>query len=85
MVKVGFAAETGELKKNAESKLVEKRLDAIVANDVTEEGAGFAAPTNHVKILRRGMDWDDVPPGTKESVAERILDVVQELIRDRAG
>ena len=85
MVKVGFAAETGELKKNAESKLVEKRLDAIVANDVTEEGAGFAAPTNHVRILRRGMDWDDVPPGTKESVAERIVEVVQELIRDRTG
>lgn len=85
IVKVGFAAETGELKKNAESKLVEKRLDAIVANDVTEAGAGFATPTNHVSILRRGTEWDDVPPGTKESVAESILDVVQELIRDRTG
>ncbi|MCY4109018.1 MAG: bifunctional phosphopantothenoylcysteine decarboxylase/phosphopantothenate--cysteine ligase CoaBC [Chloroflexi bacterium] len=85
MVKIGFAAETGELKKNAESKLAEKRLDAIVANDVTEEGAGFASPTNHVRILRRGAKWHDVPLGTKESVAEKIVDVVQDLVGDRAG
>ena len=85
MVKVGFAAETGELKKNAASKLTGKRLDAIVANDVTEQGAGFASPTNHVKILRRGAGWNDIPLGTKESVSEKIVDVVQELIGDRTG
>ena len=84
-VKVGFAAETDDLKQNAELKLAEKRLDAIVANNVTEDGAGFATPTNHVKILRRGTGWEDIPPGTKETVAERILDVVQNLIENRAG
>ena len=85
ILKVGFAAETSELHKNAESKLAAKRLDAIVANDVTEAGAGFATPTNHVRILRSGMDWEDVPPGTKETVAERIVDVVQELLAERVG
>jgi phosphopantothenoylcysteine decarboxylase/phosphopantothenate--cysteine ligase len=84
-VKVGFAAETDDLMQNAESKLADKRLDAVVANDVTEDGAGFATPTNHVRILRSGMGWEDVPPGTKETVAERIVDVVQELIGDRIG
>ena len=48
---VGFAAETSELMENAEVKLKEKNLDLIVANDVTQAGAGFGVDTNIVKIL----------------------------------
>ncbi|MCB0128759.1 MAG: bifunctional phosphopantothenoylcysteine decarboxylase/phosphopantothenate--cysteine ligase CoaBC, partial [Caldilineaceae bacterium] len=43
---VGFAAETQNLLANAQSKLERKRLDLIVANDVTAENAGFAVETN---------------------------------------
>ena len=52
---VGFAAETRDLETSARDKLKRKHLDLIVANDVTQEGAGFAVDTNIVTILRRAM------------------------------
>ncbi len=51
---VGFAAETESLRENAEGKLRRKRLDLIVANDVSAPGAGFEHDTNEVVILGRG-------------------------------
>ena len=51
---VGFAAETNDLLRNAEAKLRRKRLDLIVANDVSAPGVGFQHDTNAVTILRRG-------------------------------
>src|SRR5580698_5994132 len=47
---IGFAAETQNLETNARDKLQRKHLDLIVANDVTEEGAGFGVDTNIVTI-----------------------------------
>jgi len=38
---IGFAAETENVLQNAREKLSAKKLDAIVANDVTQDGAGF--------------------------------------------
>src|SRR4030095_13189001 len=38
---IGFAAETDNVLANAREKLSSKRLDAIVANDVTQAGVGF--------------------------------------------
>ena len=49
-VKVGFAAETEDLIKNARHKLVRKRLAFICANDVTALDAGFAVDTNRITI-----------------------------------
>ena len=51
---VGFAAETDDLVANAESKLVAKNLDLIVANDVSAPSIGFAHDTNAVTLVRRG-------------------------------
>lgn len=50
-VLVGFAAETDDLIANAQKKLAKKNLDFIVANDLKQEGAGFAGDTNIVKLL----------------------------------
>ena len=47
---IGFAAETQNLEVNALDKLKRKHLDLIVANDVTQEGAGFAVDTNIVTL-----------------------------------
>ena len=43
---VGFAAETNDVQSYAMDKLQRKRLNMIVANDVTQKGAGFGADTN---------------------------------------
>jgi phosphopantothenoylcysteine decarboxylase/phosphopantothenate--cysteine ligase len=81
LVKVGFAAETEDLVKNAKEKLVRKRLDLIVANDVSAEGSGFGADTNQVVLVGRDGAVDQLPLLSKREVAQRILDRVQELLR----
>ncbi len=70
---VGFAAETESLTENAEKKLAKKNLDLIVANDVTQPGAGFNTDTNIVTLITRD-DRESLPIMSKREVAERILD-----------
>ncbi|MGB9070163.1 MAG: bifunctional phosphopantothenoylcysteine decarboxylase/phosphopantothenate--cysteine ligase CoaBC [Candidatus Acidiferrales bacterium] len=76
---VGFAAETNALAENARSKLARKGADMIVANDVTEEGAGFDTDTNVVTIFIRDGREIPLPKLTKFEVANQILDRVLEL------
>ena len=76
---VGFAAETENLLHNARSKLKEKNLDLIVANDVTLPGAGFEVDTNIVKFLDRSQKVEELPLMTKEELADRILDRIVQL------
>ena len=76
---VGFAAETGELVARARSKLRNKALDLIVANDVTEPGAGFGTDTNKATLLDRTGRCDTLPLMSKRDLAHRILDAVLAL------
>ena len=76
---VGFAAEHGpEGVERARAKLERKTLDAIVVNDISRPDIGFDSDHNEVAIL--GQDGElHVPRSTKEDVAVRVLDFVQEL------
>jgi len=80
---VGFAAETGDLVERARAKLRRKALDMIVANNVTEPGAGFGAETNRATLLDRAGRCDALPLMSKLELAHRILDVVLEFPTDR--
>jgi phosphopantothenoylcysteine decarboxylase/phosphopantothenate--cysteine ligase len=71
---VGFAAETEELMANAEKKLKEKNLDMIVANNVSEAGAGFDVDTNVATILDRNGAVRSLSLMSKDELAEQILD-----------
>lgn len=73
---VGFAAETGDLIRRAHRKLTAKRLDLIVANDVSREGAGFGSETNLVVILDSGGGVEELPLLPKRQVARHIIDRV---------
>jgi phosphopantothenoylcysteine decarboxylase/phosphopantothenate--cysteine ligase len=76
---VGFAAETDHLAENARSKLARKGADMIVANDVSQEGAGFDIDTNIVTLfLRDGRDIP-LPKLSKFEVANRVLDRILEI------
>ena len=79
---VGFAAETDRVGENALAKLREKSLDLVVANDVTQEGAGFDADTNVVSLFARDGGQVDLPKLTKAEVADRVLDEVARLRRN---
>jgi phosphopantothenoylcysteine decarboxylase/phosphopantothenate--cysteine ligase len=72
---IGFAAETQDVVANAKAKLAAKRCDLVIANDVSEAGAGFAVDTNRVTIVDRD-GVAELPAGTKAEVAHRILDRV---------
>ncbi|HLL54627.1 MAG TPA: bifunctional phosphopantothenoylcysteine decarboxylase/phosphopantothenate--cysteine ligase CoaBC [Myxococcaceae bacterium] len=74
-VLVGFAAETERVLEHARDKLVRKDLDFIVANDVTEQGAGFGTDTNRVMVLSRAGEPRELS-GTKREVARGIWDVI---------
>jgi len=82
-VLVGFAAETHDLVANARKKLQRKNLDLMVANDVSQPGAGFDADTNLVKILDGKGGVEELPLQSKGRVADRILDRVVALLAQR--
>ena len=82
-IRVGFAAESENLFENAREKLAKKKLDIIVANDITAAGSGFGADTNKVIIINRDGKVDDLPLLTKREVADKILDEVVGLLGKR--
>lgn len=76
---IGFAAEHGEQGlAHARAKLAEKRLDAIVLNDISRADIGFAAAENEVTVIASAWE-QSIPKASKRTVAEGILDAVQRL------
>jgi phosphopantothenoylcysteine decarboxylase / phosphopantothenate---cysteine ligase len=81
---VGFAAETQNALENARKKLAAKSLDAIVVNDVSREGVGFDSDRNAVTIISH-EEVVEVPETTKWEVAQRVLDQVARLRKQRSS
>ena len=79
MLVVGFAAETNDVIGYARSKMETKRLDMVVANDITKPGAGFNTDTNIATILTRGGGEVDLPLMSKRELADKILDEIVKL------
>jgi len=71
---VGFAAETGDLKSEAERKLKSKHLDLIAANDISKAGSGFASATNEMFVLDASGRRETWPQLDKTEVAWRLWD-----------
>jgi len=80
LVRVGFAAETHELIANARSKLAAKRLNLLVANDVSRPDSGFGTETNKVLIFHANGEVEDLPVMPKTSVATAIWDRIVPLL-----
>jgi phosphopantothenoylcysteine decarboxylase/phosphopantothenate--cysteine ligase len=76
---VGFAAETDALVENARTKLTEKNLDMVVANDIGQAGAGFDVDTNIAKLVFRDGRVEELPLMGKGELADLILDRVAQL------
>ena len=78
-VLVGFAAETDDLLQNAAQKIKNKKLDFIIANDVTRKDAGFNVDTNLVTFLFPDGSCEEIPLMPKEALAHRIFDTIEGL------
>ncbi len=78
MLVIGFAAESENVIQNAKTKLQAKRLDAIVANDISRSDAGFDSETNAITILTaaNGLGPIELPVMTKLDAANQIIDVI---------
>lgn len=74
---IGFAAETHNLRAEAKRKLRAKNLDLIVANDVTQPGAGFEVDTNQAVLIAADGTEQRWPLMTKRALAERLLDWIE--------
>ncbi|MED4081495.1 bifunctional phosphopantothenoylcysteine decarboxylase/phosphopantothenate--cysteine ligase CoaBC [Halalkalibacterium halodurans] len=77
---VGFAAESQEVETYAQKKLKEKNADMIVANNVTEEGAGFQIDTNRVTVYFKQGDVKPLPLMTKDEVAHCLIMMISEQL-----
>jgi phosphopantothenoylcysteine decarboxylase/phosphopantothenate--cysteine ligase len=82
MLVVGFAAETENVVANATEKLRSKKLDAIVANDVSRADSGFDTATNAITIITND-DSVELPVMTKSEAADRILDAIVRIRQTR--
>ncbi len=78
-VLVGFAAETENLVENAQGKLERKKLDLIVANDVSAPEVGFGHDTNQVTILVSDGSRTDVTLDSKRVIADAVFDAVVQV------
>ena len=82
-VLVGFAAETNDVLENATKKIKKKKLDFIVANDLTMQGAGFSTETNIVKIIEADGRINEYPKLLKSEVGDIILDKVRDILENK--
>ncbi|EAF5659204.1 bifunctional phosphopantothenoylcysteine decarboxylase/phosphopantothenate--cysteine ligase CoaBC [Listeria innocua] len=80
-VVIGFAAETENLETNALKKLTSKNADMIVANNISEAGAGFSGDTNIVTFYRKDGSNEALPLLDKKEVAEHIIEEAANFLR----
>ena len=81
---VGFAAETENVIQNAREKLERKKLDMIVANDVSQEDAGFKHDTNQVLVFKSNGEYQEISLSSKEVIARRIICDIADLLKEKA-
>lgn len=81
-VLIGFAAETSDIEANAREKLIAKRCDLIVANDVSEPALGFGTDENRVLfVTAEGSDGTGVV--SKRAIARAVVDRAAALLKRR--
>ena len=79
---IGFAAETNDIKENAQKKLIEKSCDWIIANDVSDNSIGFDSDFNEVSIFYKNKDLknEKLSMKKKSEISEEITDrVIKQL------
>jgi phosphopantothenoylcysteine decarboxylase/phosphopantothenate--cysteine ligase len=70
---VGFAAETDDLEVYSRRKLIDKRCDWVVANDVSKSGSGFASESNEILLLGAEGTSESYGPLAKEELAHWLI------------
>ena len=74
---VGFAAETQHLLANAQSKLIGKQADMIVANLISKDHNPFNNDSNAVTILQKNCEPIHLPYANKNEIAKGIVNAIK--------
>jgi phosphopantothenoylcysteine decarboxylase/phosphopantothenate--cysteine ligase len=78
---VGFAAETHDLKINAQKKLRRKNCDLIVANDVSRRDAGMESDENEVIIFFRNGESQKIWRTSKKNIARELVKIISKMLQ----
>lgn len=78
---VGFAAETENVEDNAKDKLINKKLNMIIANDVSDTSIGFDSDKNEVMIITENKSIL-AKKDSKLNIARNIIDLITKEIKD---
>ena len=82
---VGFAAESENLEANAKVKLQEKKCDWVIANQIGEEGTGFASDNNTITILKKDGTREIHGPTSKLALAETIIQAIADTLENTSS
>jgi phosphopantothenoylcysteine decarboxylase/phosphopantothenate--cysteine ligase len=80
---IGFALETNDEIKNAQIKLLQKKLNLIVLNNPLKKGAGFGSDTNIVTLIQNNGKKEKLPLMAKYNIAEKLLDHAATFLKNR--
>ncbi|WP_220729615.1 bifunctional phosphopantothenoylcysteine decarboxylase/phosphopantothenate--cysteine ligase CoaBC [Apilactobacillus zhangqiuensis] len=77
---VGFAAETQNLLDNAKQKLAKKKLNLLLANDVSNKAIGFNSDNNQVSFIDETGVFKKSDVESKDKIASELIDIISERI-----
>ena len=76
---IGFAAETQDVVKNAKKKLNEKKLDLIIANDVSDSSIGFDSDENEVYLITKKIE-KKIEKISKKKLSRSIIEFIAKYL-----
>jgi phosphopantothenoylcysteine decarboxylase/phosphopantothenate--cysteine ligase len=82
---VGFAAESENLVENASQKLQEKKLDLVVANDISRSDSGFESENNRAILIDRKGFKENLGLLSKKEVASRLWNKIEDLRQESSS
>lgn len=80
---VGFAAETENLEQNARKKLIEKKCDLVIGNDVSTPEHGFDSDRNEVLLVYPDRT-ESLSSAPKTEIAHELVDAILEIHRQKS-
>lgn len=75
---IGFCAESENLIENAKNKILKKRCDIIVANDISRKDIGFDSDENEVYVINKALEIKHLEKNSKQVIAQKILEEIFE-------
>ena len=74
---VGFSAESEKIREHARIKIGQKRLDLIVANDISYDDRGFQSDRNQVVFIDSSGNEEEFSVQSKDEIARNLWEKIE--------